>query len=146
FKEWVKHKQELVAIFTILATPDYEYKVTINYKYLTILKDVTKAEIGDYLKILKDILKDVMPRFEEFDESGKSDVSGESDEIDQIKNIIKQINTFRKIFRFTIICGIVSAENAENVKNVENTSSNNDIDEEIKRFQHGATEYDEVIE
>ncbi|CAG8726732.1 6838_t:CDS:2, partial [Cetraspora pellucida] len=77
FKEWVKHKQELVAIFIILATTDYEYltilknvplfnKVTIDYKYLTIIKDVTKAEIDEYLKILEDV-----PISDEFNKSDK---------------------------------------------------------------------------
>ncbi|CAG8583843.1 12748_t:CDS:10, partial [Cetraspora pellucida] len=77
FKEWVKYKQELVAIFTILATTDYEYliilkdvpifnKVAIDYKYLTIIKDVTKAEIDEYLKILEDV-----PISDEFNKSDK---------------------------------------------------------------------------
>ncbi|CAG8822632.1 3974_t:CDS:2, partial [Gigaspora margarita] len=66
---------------------DYEYltilkdapiltKVTIDYRYLTIIKDVTKEEIDEYLKILKDV--------------PVSDESDKSDKINQI-NILKKI-------------------------------------------------------
>ncbi|CAG8823450.1 11273_t:CDS:1, partial [Racocetra fulgida] len=49
-------------------------KVTIDYKYLTIIKDVTKKEIDEYLKILEEV--------------PKSDKSNEFDKIKQI-NILK---------------------------------------------------------
>ncbi|CAG8667477.1 20958_t:CDS:10, partial [Cetraspora pellucida] len=102
FKEWVKHKQELVAIFTIftiLATTDYEYliilkdapifnKITIDYKYLTIIKDVTKAEIDDYLKILEDV--------------PISDESDKIKQIDMLKTLKYVLTRFEESVEFEI--------------------------------------------
>ncbi|CAG8467106.1 3108_t:CDS:2 [Dentiscutata heterogama] len=78
FRDWI-------AVLTILAVTDYEYLTilkfvlmfndeTIDYKYLTIMKDFTKAEVDEYLNLLKDkiklinilkILKDELPRSNE---------------------------------------------------------------------------------
>ncbi|RIB27226.1 hypothetical protein C2G38_2029544 [Gigaspora rosea] len=68
--------------------------------------ELNKSDKINQINILKS-LKDVLPRIDESNESGESGESDESDEIKQIKikNLIKQIKTFRQIFRYAIICG-----------------------------------------
>ncbi|CAG8548693.1 24759_t:CDS:2 [Gigaspora margarita] len=67
---------------------------SIDYKYLTIMKDVDEEEIDEYLMILEDV-----PNYNE---------SNEHDKIKQINilKILKEvINIFRRIFRFAVIGG-----------------------------------------